>query len=119
GNAARSRLYSTRTPSLSGVVSGCGVWSTKSSANSSSNRRQLPLPCTCSVFRRTTAIAASPTDELLILVSPLTSAHRRFRGTCSQRPSVRYQRRRTCNPDGARVGCSVGLRQLYCRRLSV
>src|SRR5205823_6018557 len=35
---------------------------------------QLPLPCTSSVFRQTTAIAASPTDELLILVSPLTSA---------------------------------------------
>src|SRR2546425_7087542 len=58
-------LYSPRTPSLSGVVPGCGVWSTKSSANSSSNRPQLPLPCTSSVFRRTTAIAASPTDEFL------------------------------------------------------
>src|SRR4030095_14649417 len=63
------RSYSTRTPSLSGVVPGCGVWSTKSSANSSSNTRQLPLPCTSSVFRRTTAIAASPTVEFLALAA--------------------------------------------------
>jgi NAD(P)-dependent dehydrogenase (short-subunit alcohol dehydrogenase family) len=61
--------YSTRTPSLSGVVPGCGVWSTKLSANNSSNRPQLPLPCTSSVFRRTTAIAASPTVELLTLAA--------------------------------------------------
>ena len=32
-------------------------------------RPQLPLPCTSSVFRRTTAIAASPTVELLTLAA--------------------------------------------------
>ncbi len=33
GNAPRSTLYSSSAPALSGVRPGCGVWSTKSSAN--------------------------------------------------------------------------------------
>ena len=45
-------------PSLSGVRPGCGVWSRKSSAKSSSNTSKFPPPCTSSVFRRTTAFAA-------------------------------------------------------------
>jgi hypothetical protein len=42
-----------------GCGAGLGVWSTKSSANSSSNRAKSPWPWTCSVLRRTTALAAS------------------------------------------------------------
>src|SRR5438309_9601582 len=47
---------------------GCGVWSIKSSANNSSNTWKFPPPCTSSVFRRTTAFAAS---LILILVITL------------------------------------------------
>ena len=42
-------------PALSGVRPGCGVWSRKSSAKSSSNTSKFPPPCTSSVLRRTTA----------------------------------------------------------------
>jgi hypothetical protein len=54
-------------PALSGVRPGCGVWSRKSSAKSSSNTSKFPPPCTSSVLRRTTAFAASL--ELLILMT--------------------------------------------------
>jgi hypothetical protein len=42
----------TRAPALSGVMLACGVWSMKSSANSSSKTSKMPLPCTSSVFRQ-------------------------------------------------------------------
>src|SRR4030081_2201606 len=53
-------------PSLSGGVVGGRGWSTKSSANSSSNTPKFPPPCTSSVFRRTTALAAS--DAVMVLI---------------------------------------------------
>jgi hypothetical protein len=46
---------------LVGRGAGLGVWSTKSSAKSSSNTSKSPLLCTYSVLRRTTAFAASLT----------------------------------------------------------
>lgn len=42
----------------------------KSSANNSSNTSKLPPPCTSSVFRRTTAFAASLTLILVMDVAP-------------------------------------------------
>src|SRR6266571_1486751 len=59
GNAARSLRYRLRAPSRSGVLFGWGVWSTKSTAKSSSKTSKFPRLCTSSVFRRTTAFAAS------------------------------------------------------------
>jgi hypothetical protein len=66
GKAARSTRYNSLAPALSGVRPGCGVWSRKSSAKSSSNTSKFPPPCTSSVLRRTTAFAASL--ELLIVM---------------------------------------------------
>jgi hypothetical protein len=59
GNAARSVRYKLRAPSRSGVQFGWGVWSTKSTAKSSSKTSKFPRLCTSSVFRRTTAFTAS------------------------------------------------------------
>ena len=72
GNAVRRILSSCRAPSLSGVRPGCGVWSRKSSAKSSSNTSKFPPPCTYSVFRRTTAFAAS-----LVLLIVMAWCHTR------------------------------------------
>src|SRR5215469_2941926 len=44
----------------------CGVWSMKSSAKSSSKTSNLPSTWTSTVFRRTTAFAAS--EELTLLI---------------------------------------------------
>src|SRR5215831_13564241 len=49
-----------------GCGPGCGVWSMKSSAKSSSKTSKFPLPWTSSVFRRTVALADSEDAMLLI-----------------------------------------------------
>ena len=56
---------------------GCGVWSTKSSAKSSSKNSKSSSPWTFSVFRRTTALAASALASLTPAILPEVRAPRR------------------------------------------
>src|SRR5262252_5524806 len=54
----------------------CGVWSMKSSAKSASKTSKSPLLCTSSVFRRTTSLAASLADCLLMISLQLVECDR-------------------------------------------
>src|SRR5258705_3273799 len=116
GNAARRVRYKSLAPALSGVRPGCGVWSRKSSAKSSSNTAKLPPPCTSSVLRRTTAFAAS-LALLMVMICSYGLDNRAQAGCAASRACAGFLTEKLQLPGERDAGAAAVLGQHFTNEL--